>query len=206
MDLVDLVINRLKRITEEIETRNGKVVLLNDVATTVYGIIKPMEENRLLVTHENIDEIVYQLSRILGVMLHSGDIHRSLKTLGIAVINPVTMPLFIIELPRSQIDKEIVDKENILVDSIGALRIPTLEYLIAKMLSLGRYPYTLYGYTLLISHLEIIDTTKLRKALKQAGIKNISQSIEKFVEIAGIFPELGTKSKLIRRFIEELGI
>ncbi len=206
MDLVDIVITRLKRISEEIEARNGKVVLLNDVAIATYGIIKPMEENRLLVAYENIDEIVYHVSRILGVSLHSEDIYRSLKTLGIAVINPVTMPLFIVELPRSQIDREIMDNENIVVSSIGALRIPTLEYLIAKMLSLGRYPYTLYGYTLLISHLESIDVARIRKALTQAGIKNISQSIKKFVEIADVFPELGIKTKLLRKFIEELSI
>ncbi len=193
MSIPLIVLEKLSMITSEVEARGGKVVVLNDVVLPLYGLVKTIDEIRILVYHEDIGEAVYHVLNILGLTPYINDVVKSIKYLGIAVINPVVIPMTIIETPRKEIDKAIMlDNEVVELDNYR-IRIPRIEDFIVKMLTIGKYPYTLYAYTLLASWINEIDLGKVEeKASKNSiDVSKIINTIKDIVEVAKIFPETG---------------
>ncbi len=205
-DIISLVLEKLARLSEEIEIRRGRVVVLNDLAVILWGILKPIEEIRILISHEDPGEITHHVAMVLGLSPYMEDIYKSIKITGLAVLNPVTLPIFIVETPRSVIDEEVLRDPISFNNGNAIIRIPSLEPLIVKMLSIGKYPYTSYAYTLLITYSGEINARRLRLLLEKAGIKPdlIAHNINKYLELSQIFPELSGNRRLARQLLQRL--
>jgi hypothetical protein len=185
------IFKKLARLIDELSIRGIHVCILNDPAITLYGIIKSIDEIRVLIENKDLDTIAYIVSKELGMSIYEKDISRSLKSIGKAVLNPVFIPLTIVETANSELDKLLL--ENILefkYEDIW-LNIPRIEYLIAKLLAYNAYPYNLYAYTLLLSHREIIDQELLKNILHLININydDIEQVMNKAKRFIDTFPE-----------------
>jgi hypothetical protein len=185
------IFKKISRITDELSIRGINSSVLNDPAVILYGIIKSIDEIRILVEDKDIDTIAYIVGRELGMSIYERDISSSLKSIGKAVLNPVFIPLTIIETTSSELDKLLLENTIEFKHDNIWFNIPRIEYLIAKLLTYNAYPYNLYAYTLLLSHREITDQKLLEKIFHLANISydNIRQVISKAEKFIDTFPE-----------------
>ncbi len=204
MSISSIVLDKISKLTEDVEARNGRIIVLNDPALLFYGLPKPFEEVRILVSG-NIDEIVYHVAENLGLKPYINDITKSINVAGIAVLNPIALPITIIEKPRSEIDRDIVENNRRIEIDNYRFNIPYLEDLITKLLHLGSYPYTAYAYTLLIVNASEIDWEKLygKLRLNHINIGKIRENIAKIIGVLNIFPELTNTIEAARKAINE---
>lgn len=190
------IFGRVSNIMDELEVRGVESVILSDLAVSLYGIIKPISEVRLLVENKDPDTVAYAVSKELGMGIYQKDILNSLKTIGKAVLNPVFIPLTIIEVAKTSLDKELLVNRIIFAHGEFRLKVPRIEYLVAKLLEYNSYPYNIYAYTLIIVHEKIIDFRIFNKLLKDINIdpERIKDKISKIASITSLFPELGMDS------------
>ncbi len=204
--LVGLVLRRITRISDELGIRGARVIVLNDLVINLWGLIKPISENRLLVRHDDTWEVADIVSTLLGLPAYKADIYKSLEQAGIAIVNPITIPLIIIELPRTTLDMEVIDKAASFKTRYGKINVPRLEELIVKMLSIGKYPYTMYAYTLLIGYADILNTNRFKQLCEKSNIntERIRKVLSYYTKLASIFPELRSNIEEIRVLIKKL--
>ncbi|ADI32182.1 hypothetical protein [Staphylothermus hellenicus] len=191
----EYIMEKVSRIIDELEIRNIKSAVLNDLAISLYGLIKPIDEIRILVENKELDSVAYVIARELGMSIYQKDIYNSLKTLGKAVVNPVFLPLTILEIAQTPLDIELLANRIKFAYEKIQINVPRLEHLVCKLLSYNAYPYNIYAFTLIITHKEIIDLDIVKKLLKNIGIEpdNIMKYILKIKSLIELFPELNDK-------------
>lgn len=191
-----LMLEKISNITNELEIRGIRSVVLNDLAISLYGIIKPVDEIRILVEGKELDTIAYVVAKELGMSIYQRDIYNSLRTLGKAVINPVLIPLTILEITRSPIDTGILVNRIRFTYKELYIYVPQIEYLICKLLTYNAYPYNIYAYALMIVHKEIIDQGVIKRLLKDTNIDldKIMENISRIKSIIELFPELSNEN------------
>ncbi len=185
------IFKKISRITDELSIRGINSCILNDPAVILYGIIKSIDEVRVLVEYKEIDTIAYIVSKELSMSIYEKDILNSLRSIGKAVLNPVFIPVTIIETTSSELDRLLLGNTvEFKYDNIR-FNIPQIEYLITKLLTYNAYPYNLYAYTLLLSHGEIIDRKLLKNLFNIINIdyNDIEQAINKAKGFIDTFPE-----------------
>lgn len=203
-DYASFVLDKVSMIIEEHLARGLKVVVLNDIASILYGLVKPIGEIRLLVDGKDLYTTTYIVSSVLGMSAYEKDILVSLNKLGIAVLNPVFVPLTIIETPRKDIDQITLEEPNDLVVDGYRIVLPRIEYYIAKLFSYGAYPYNTYALIHLMTYADLIESEKIRKALKKTGIdpRFLVKDLKSIEKLISIFPELdeikGNIDKLVK--------
>lgn len=198
------ILGKVSLIIEEHLARELKIMILNDLASILYGLVKPVGEIRLLVDGKDLYTTTYIVSNVLGMSAYEKDILGSLNKLGIAVLNPVLVPLTIIETPRKDIDHMLLDEPNDLVIDGYRIILPRIEYYIAKLFSYGAYPYNIYALIHLIAYTDLIEPEKFRKAFEKTGIdpKTVIKDLKNIGRLISVFPELnevgGNIDKLVK--------
>jgi hypothetical protein len=162
--------------------------VLNDIATALYGLVKPLEELRYLVSAESAESVVYTILEAHGVSRHYSEVLERIREQGLVAVSTVFYPLLVIEVALKPLDREVLRSSRLVNVEEHELCMPGLEHLIAKLVSTKLYPYTLYGYTLLFTWLSSrsLDVKLLGELLRTSGV-----SVEEFVrEIESMFEHL----------------
>ncbi|GEM_PF-1903739 len=201
VDYASHIIFRINNLTEEIRRSGGQTVILNDIATIMYGLIKPVAEIRILVDGVDYEKLADIICYSLGMNMFKEDILRNLKTINRAVLNPVFIPITIIEKPRKPLDKVILrDHVEFTYEGI-TLHLPRIEYLVAKLADIGGYPYIVDAASLLLGYADIIDADKIIQYTDLSRLKNL---LEEAIEVIEIFPELENTIRKIRDLMEKI--
>jgi len=188
-------------LTEEIRKAGGNAVVLNDIATIMYGLIKPVAEIRILADGVDDDSLADIICYSLGMTMYREDILRNLKTINRAVLNPIFIPITIVEKPRKPLDKEILNGYLEFTYENITIYLPRIEYLIAKLIDIGGYPYIVDATTLLLGYIDIIDIDRIATYTDLSGLKFL---LENAVDVIEVFPELEDKIRKIRDLIEKI--
>ncbi len=198
------IISKISTIIEEHLARELKIVVLNDLASILYGLVKPVGEIRLLVDGKDLYTTTYIVSSVLGMGAYEKDILGSLKKLGVAVLNPVLLPLTIIETPRKNIDYVLLREPNDLVIEGYRIVLPKIEYYIAKLFSYGVYPYNVYALIHLLAYADVINAEEFKVAFRESSIdpKTVIKDLKNIEKLVSVFPELdeikGNIDKLVK--------
>ncbi|MEM4527597.1 MAG: hypothetical protein QXS23_00155 [Desulfurococcaceae archaeon] len=174
--MVKHVFSSISRAVHELRRSGCKISLLNDIAVIVYGVVKPLEEVRIMVSADCVENALDNIMKSFNVFQHRFIAEKRLREHGVVAVSTIFYPLLVIELARSYIDEEVLANTEIFEISGYEIPIPRIEHLIAKMLSLGMFPYNVYAYTLLFSWIDNLDHSVLAKLIKSTGI-----NIENFV-------------------------
>ncbi len=78
-DYASHIIFRISHLGKEIKEYGGCFVVLNDIATALYGLVKPVSEIRILVDGIEDERLADILVNGLGMTGYKDDILRSLK-------------------------------------------------------------------------------------------------------------------------------
>jgi len=187
--LVHVVFSALNTITKRLN--NCEYTVLNDIATVLYGLIKPVEEVRYLISENNVENILSTILEAHGVHEHYEEALKKLREQGLIAISTVFYPLVVIEIASGRLDKDVLSNTQLVDLGEYKVCIPRLEYLITKLLSMKLYPYTLYGYTLLFTWLNTrqLDLKLLAGLLKNANmdVKNVIRELESIFDHLSLF-------------------
>lgn len=158
------VFEKIWELQKELDLYGIDNVVLNDVASILYGIPKYISETRFLVSGENISNIVEAIVSVLGLRRYRQEILNTLDQKGRVAVNPLTMPVVYIVLADDEFTKECIKDSRVFeVDGL-TYRTTSIEAYIAYLLLKAKlYPYIIDGLTLLIVHAEKIDFNKLSK-------------------------------------------
>lgn len=184
--LVHVVFSALNTITKRLNS--CEYTVLNDIATTLYGLIRPIEEVRYLISENNVENMLHTILEAHSVQEYYDEALRKLRDQGLIAISTVFYPLVVIEVASGRLDKDVLSSTQLVDLKEYRVCIPRLEHLIAKLLSMKLYPYTLYGYTLLFTWL---NTKHLDLKLLADLLKNTNVNVESVVrELESIFEHL----------------
>ncbi len=200
-DYASHIIFRISHLAEEIKEYGGRLVVLNDIATALYGLIKPVSEIRILVGDIEDEKLVEIVVNGLGMTGYKDDILRSLNTINRAVLNPLFIPITIVEKPRKPVDGVILEEPIEFVDNQIEMNLPRLEYLIAKLLDIGEYPYIIEASALLLAHIDVINIDVLMNYADLSPIMDLLRNIREFTSI---FPELNKHQNKISDLMEKI--
>ncbi len=158
------VFEKIWELQKELDLYGIDNVVLNDVASILYGIPKYISETRFLVSGENISNIVEAIVSVLGLRRYRQEILNTLDQKRRVAVNPLTMPVVYIVLADDEFTKECIKDSRVFeVDGL-TYRTASIEAYIAYLLLKAKlYPYIIDGLTLLIVHAEKIDFDKLSK-------------------------------------------
>ncbi len=158
------VFEKIWELQKELDLYGIDNVVLNDVASILYGIPKYISETRFLVSGENISNIVEAIVSVLGLRRYRQEILNTLDQKRRVAVNPLTMPVVYIVLADDEFTKECIKDSRVFeVDGL-TYRTTSIEAYIAYLLLKAKlYPYIIDGLTLLIVHAEKIDFNKLSK-------------------------------------------
>jgi len=162
--------------------------VLNDIATALYGLVKPLEELRYLVSAKSAENVVYTILDAHGVSRHYSEVLERIREQGLVAVSTIFYPLLVIEVALKPLDSEVLASSRLVNLEDHRLCIPRLEHLIAKLVSTKLYPYTLYGYTLLFTWLpsKSLDAKLLGELLRSSDV-----SVEQFMrEVEFMFEHL----------------
>ncbi|ACL10652.1 hypothetical protein DKAM_0326 [Desulfurococcus amylolyticus 1221n] len=195
------IFNNLTLISRRLAGDRCIVVFLNDVATSLYGLVNPLTEIRVLASSSCLDDALYMLLESFNIQEEYSKAREQLVGNRIVAVSTRTMPLLVIEAEKNNLDHEIVESPVKYMDEAFEFYIPQLEYLIVKLLSLRLYPYITYGITLLFSWADVIDMDLLSKALEISGVskKELSREIDstlRHVEAFSVIKEENIRGKL----------
>jgi hypothetical protein len=184
------IFNNLTLISRRLTGDRCMVVFLNDVATSLYGLVNPLTEIRVLASLACLDNALYTLLESFNIQEEYPKARKQLVGNGIVAVSTRTMPLLVIEAEKNNLDHEIVGSPVKYVDEAFEFYIPQLEYLIVKLLSLRLYPYITYGITLLFSWVDVINMDLLTKALEISGVsrKELAREIDSTLRHVEAFP------------------
>ncbi|MEZ0393708.1 MAG: hypothetical protein ABWK00_01480 [Desulfurococcaceae archaeon] len=147
----------------------GRASVLNDVATALYGIMRPVEEVRIVVGGLGPGEAAEAVASALGMEAFVAEISERLSSVGIVALNPVFSPLVVVELARGELD-ELLLEHSPEVEVLGAgLAIPELEFLIARLASMGSYPHAALAAALQVAWDGLLRHDLLSQLLDLAG-------------------------------------
>ncbi len=183
-------------ITKKLEFRNIKSSILNDPSTILYGIIDVINETRIIVHSDDIqnkiDDIAYIVANELGMHHYIKNIADSLKDYGLSVLNPLFVPIIIVELAKNRIDHECINNTYKYIYNSKYIYVPKIEPLIAKLYNYHKYPYTQYSIALFILHQKRIDIKYLETLFKELGVEvnDFYSKVERTRDFFKIFPEL----------------
>ncbi len=200
-DYASHIIFRISHLAKEIKEYGGRLVVLNDIATALYGLIKPVSEIRILVGDIEDERLAEIIVNGLGMTGYKDDILRSLNTIDRAVLNPLFIPITIVEKPRKPVDRVILEEPIEFVDNGIEINLPRLEYLIAKLLDIGEYPYIVDASALLLAHIDLINIDVLMNYADLSPIMDLLRNIREFTSI---FPELNKHQSKISDLMEKI--
>ncbi len=200
-DYASHIIFRISHLAKEIKEHGGRFVVLNDIATALYGLVKPISEIRILVDGIDDERLADIVVNGLGMTGYKDDILRSLKRINKAVLNPLFIPITIVEKPRKPVDRVILEEPIEFVDNEIEMNLPRIEYLIAKLLDIGGYPYMVDAAALLLAHIDVIDTDIL---MNYADLSLLMDLLCNIREFTSIFPELNKQRDKISDLMEKI--
>ncbi len=200
-DYASHIIFRISHLAKEIKEYGGRLVVLNDIATALYGLIKPVSEIWILVGDIEDERLAEIVVNGLGMTGYKDDILRSLNTIDRAVLNPLFIPITIVEKPRKPVDRVILKEPIEFVDNQIEMNLPRLEYLIAKLLDIGEYPYIVDASALLLAHIDLINIDVLMNYADLSPIMDLLRNIREFTSI---FPELNKHQSKISDLMEKI--
>ncbi len=156
------IIDYVWRLQHELELIGENNVVLNDIASIIYGLPRIISEIRIVVEGRDLDGIVNVLSYVLSVHSYSDQLLELLRKKGSVAINPVTIPIVYIIVADRDIEHRCLD-DKLDVEVRGyRLYVPRLEDYISYLLSLkAQYPYIVDALTLAIIHSSIIEPERL---------------------------------------------
>lgn len=200
-DYASHIIFRISRLAEEIKEYGGRFVVLNDIATALYGLVKPVSEIRILVDGIDDERLADIVVNGLGMTGYKDDILRSLKIINKAILNTLFIPITIVEKPRKPVDRVILEEHIEFVYNEIEINLPRIEYLIAKLLDIGEYPYIVDATALLLAHIDVINTGILMKYADLSPLMDLLRNIREFTSI---FPELNKQRDKISDLMEKI--
>lgn len=185
------IIERTWRLQHELELIGNNSIVLNDLATIIYGIPRIINEIRIIVSGNNVEEIANAISNVLGMYSYSDQLIDILYKRGSVAINPVTIPVVYIILAKSEIEKRCI-YNSLAVDVIGyRILVPPLEEYVSYLLSLkAQYPYIIDAIALAILHSKRINIDRLFE--NRLDIEELCKLINDIGKKASIFYELGS--------------
>lgn len=181
------IIDRIMRIQYELDLVDLEPVMLNDIATIIYGIPRLISEIRIVVRKPHDYSILADtIARVLGMHRYRDRIINALESRGSVALNPVTLPLVYIVIALDNDMKRLID-ESIIIKLNGIeLRVPRLEHYINYLIGLRQYPYIIDGAALAIIHAERIK----REDLWSETIDMLCSILNEVAEQARVFYEL----------------
>lgn len=203
-----LIVSRVLGVLREIYERHKmcQYAALNDIAVIVYGLVKPVEEVRVLVDPTCSEEILYTLLRAFNIEEHYVEALERLKEQKVVAVSTRFYPPVVVELARSNLDKELLQSAvDIDVDGIY-IRIPKLEHLIAKLLSTGLYPYTAYAYALTVAWIKRLNIKEFIEVLLRSDIDigRLADKLEGMYILSRALPQVRDEFEKAMTLIREL--
>jgi len=181
--IVASVLDSATRASRAHSDQGCNIVFLNDISTNLYGLISPLTEIRVLIPKDCIDFSTHTLLESFGISENYARVRSQLAEMGIAATSTRTRPLLVIEVVATRLDQDIVKSPVKYVDEHYEFHIPRLEHLIAKLLALELYPYTLYAASLLFSWIDLVDTELLLDSIEASGKRRekVATEIKKYI-------------------------
>ncbi|WP_440059279.1 hypothetical protein ACSU1N_05695 [Thermogladius sp. 4427co] len=205
-----LILEKTFEIVEELDSyllpKNVKYVVLNDIATALYGLVKPFEEVRILVESGREDLVSIAIANIAVTDVSPSRILEGLRRDGIVAVNMLTAPLLVVERARSRLDELVINEAVEERISRYKVRIPTLEGLIARLMQQAEYPYPAMGYTLLVSWIDSIDLDKLVEMIRisKVDFTVFKTALKKIMGIVKNHPTIKPREDLLSAILEKL--
>jgi len=185
---------------------NCKHAVLNDLATALYGLVKPIDEARFIVETNCAEEVVGTLLGGFGVEEHYSEAISRLREQGLVAVSTRFYPLLVIEIARSPVDFALVESAIDVQINGYVLRIPRPSHLVAKMASLNMYPYVEYACSLLASWIKRLDLDEVigLLLLARVDLNKLAEKLSILLELLQAFPEYESERTLLAKFVEEL--
>ncbi|MEM3345867.1 MAG: hypothetical protein QXR36_00355 [Desulfurococcaceae archaeon] len=202
--IVEKVLNALSEVYRK--HKSCKYAVLNDVSVVLYGLVKPIEEVRIVSKRDCAEELLYTLLKAFNVEENYAEAVKNLRDHGVVAVSTIFYPLVVVETARSSIDELLVENTiDVELDNYF-LRIPKLQHLIAKLIHIGVYPYTEYAYALLVQWLKRIDTDELISLFVKSEIdlEKVVSKLRTILELFAGFPDLTEEFKLGMSLIDKL--
>ncbi|AFK51259.1 hypothetical protein TCELL_0835 [Thermogladius calderae 1633] len=156
-------------IGRELRRLGVNYVVLDDLATGLYGLVQPLQEARVLVDAGREDDVIQAVTSATQMGYIQAKLRTSLREKGVAAVNLVTLPLLVIETAVTGLDVELL-RESFAYNLLGfEVRLPPLEGLIAKLVARGQYPYTAKGLALMMAWADSLSRDRLKKSLEKSG-------------------------------------
>jgi hypothetical protein len=184
--LSSYILDKIDRLRNSFEECGDKIVVLNDPAIIAWGIVKSITEVRIIMETGDLRLAAGTLANILGLKSYTSDIYKSLTTIGIATLNPPLTPMFIVEIPKTRIDHDLIESAVKYRFVRYTIPISGLEPLIAKLLHIGGYPYLVYAYTLLYTYKDKVKPNSLIEKYPEIKGKldlRVIEKVEKLIEV-----------------------
>lgn len=208
MSARSLIVNKVLDALREVYDRHKtcRHAILNDVSVAIYGLVKPIEEVRVLVDSACSTELLYTLLRAFNVEEHYADALEKLKEQGIVAVSTRFYPLIVVELSRTSLDRLILDSVvDVKIDDVQ-FRMPRLEHLVVKLISIGLYPYTAYAYTLIVAWIKQINIDEIFSVLDMAGIdpEQLARKLESMYALSLSLPHVRDEFERIMALVHGL--
>ncbi|MCI4461904.1 MAG: hypothetical protein JHC12_02955 [Thermogladius sp.] len=185
---------------------NVKYVFLNDLATALYGLLRPLGEIRILVEAGREVEVSKTIASVSKAPIPEIELASALRDRGVAAVNMATLPLLVVDVEKTGLDSDLLERaEDHLIGGFK-VKIPPLEGLVARLLSQGQYPYVAQALTLLVTWVDAIDRKGLAEALRKGGVDTalLREELERLKMVLGGFPNLAGKKALLDSLTENL--
>jgi hypothetical protein len=195
-----------EEIGDSLAYSNVKYVFLNDLATALYGVLRPLGEIRILVEAGREAEVSKTIASVSKASIPDVKLASALRGRGVAAVNMTTLPLLVIDVEKTILDSDLLKQvEDHLICGFK-VKIPLLEGLVARLLAQGQYPYVAQALTLLVAWVDAIDGRELARALRKGGvdIALLRKQLEGLKRVLGGFPDLAGKKVLLDSLTENL--
>ena len=193
-------------VGRELRELGVNYVVLDDLATGLYGLVQPIEEVRVLVDAGRVDDVTRAVTSATQMGFIQAKLRASLREKGVAAVNLVTLPLLVIETAAAGLDVELL-RESFAYSLLGLeVRLPPLEGLIAKLVARGQYPYTAKGLALMIAWADSLSKDRLKKSLEKGGVDPavLKALLAEAWELASSLAPLRLKERAVHDLLESL--
>lgn len=193
-------------IGDSLAYSNVKYVFLNDLATALYGLVRPLGEIRILVEAGREVEVSKTIASVSKVPIPEIELESALRDRGVAAVNMATLPLLVVDVEKTILDSDLLERAEDLVISGFKVKIPPLEGLVARLLAQGQYPYVVQALTLLVTWVDAINGRGLAEVLRKGGVDValLRRELEGLKRVLGGFPDLAGKLALLDSLTENL--